>query len=143
MLVGPLAQFSRGAIVEDLVARITETFARNLEARLIGDVAADDFSAQRPFEAGSLVRQVIWARLKAIAGGHVRPPGTLKHRRAPLDLEFRKRVRREQLFRFVQSVDQSLLLGIAHERLDIAPIGVEALGPEIPAKHFNRLLQGR
>jgi carbon-monoxide dehydrogenase small subunit len=68
LLVGPLAQFSRAAIVEDLVARLTETFARNLEARLIGNVAAD-CSAQRPFEAGSLVRRVIWARLKAIAGG--------------------------------------------------------------------------
>ena len=69
LLVGPLAQFGRGAIVEDLVARITEAFARNLEARLVGDVAADDLSTQRPFEAGSLVRHVIWARLKAMAGG--------------------------------------------------------------------------
>ena len=69
LLVGPLAQFSRGAIVEDLVARITEAFARNLEARLVGNVAADDLSTQRPFEAGSLVRHVIWARLKAMAGG--------------------------------------------------------------------------
>jgi hypothetical protein len=69
LLVGPLALFSRGAIVEDLVARITEAFARNLEARLVGNVAADDLSTQRPFEAGSLVRHVIWARLKAMAGG--------------------------------------------------------------------------
>jgi aerobic carbon-monoxide dehydrogenase small subunit len=63
LLVGPLAQFGRSSIVEGLVARITETFARNLEARLSGAAAADGQSA--PLEAGSLIWQVILARLKA------------------------------------------------------------------------------
>ena len=62
LLVGPLAQFGRSSIVEDLVARITAVFARNLEARLSGTAAADGESA--PLEAGSLIWQVIIARLK-------------------------------------------------------------------------------
>jgi aerobic carbon-monoxide dehydrogenase small subunit len=66
LLVGPLAQFGRGAIIEDLLARITETFARNLEARLTGAVAADDSSVQAPLDAGSLVGQIIWARVKTM-----------------------------------------------------------------------------
>ncbi len=65
LLVGPLAQFGRGAIVEDLVARLTETFARNLEARLTG-TATGDLSAEAPLQMGSLVGQVIWARLKYV-----------------------------------------------------------------------------
>jgi len=65
LLVGPLAQFGRGAIVEDLVARLTETFARNLEARLTG-TATGDSSAEAPLQMGSLVGQVIWARLKYV-----------------------------------------------------------------------------
>jgi carbon-monoxide dehydrogenase small subunit len=69
LLIGPLAQFGRSGIVEDLVARITEAFARNLEARLTGAVSADDQSVQAPLEAGALFRQVIWARLKAMFGG--------------------------------------------------------------------------
>src|SRR6185312_4294686 len=65
LVVGPLAQFGRGAIVEDLVARLTETFARNLEARLTG-TATGDSSAEAPLQMGSLVGQVIWARLKYV-----------------------------------------------------------------------------
>ena len=64
LLVGPLAQFRRSSIVEDLVARITAAFARNLEVRLSGAAAADDQGA--PLEAGSLIWQVIMARLKAL-----------------------------------------------------------------------------
>ena len=33
LLTGPLAQFSRGGIVEDLAARLTHMFAANLERR--------------------------------------------------------------------------------------------------------------
>ena len=33
-LTGPLAQFGRSAIVQEIAARMTETFARNLQARL-------------------------------------------------------------------------------------------------------------
>ncbi len=68
LLVGPLAQFGRSGIVEDLVARITEAFARNLEARLTGTILADDQSNQTPLEAGTLFQQVVWARLKAMVG---------------------------------------------------------------------------
>ncbi len=66
LLVGPLAQFGRSSIVEDLVARITQTFARNLEAHLSGAAPADGQSVQAPLEAGSLIWQVIMARLKAL-----------------------------------------------------------------------------
>jgi aerobic carbon-monoxide dehydrogenase small subunit len=64
LLVGPLAQFGRGGIVEDLVARITNTFARNLEARLAGTAPLDS-SAQFPLQIGSLISDFIWARLKS------------------------------------------------------------------------------
>ena len=63
LLLGPLAQFNRGAIVEDLVARITDLFARNLEARLAG---SDLPQAQAALQGGSLLRQVILGRLKAV-----------------------------------------------------------------------------
>ena len=66
LLVGPLAQFGRSGIVEDLVARITEAFAHNLEARLTGAVSVDGQSVQAPLKVGTLFRQVIWARLKAM-----------------------------------------------------------------------------
>jgi aerobic carbon-monoxide dehydrogenase small subunit len=65
LLVGPLAQFGRGAIVEDLVARLTQTFARNLEARLTGAIT-DDSSTNAPLQMGSLVRHVVWARIKYV-----------------------------------------------------------------------------
>ena len=64
LLVGPLAQFGRSSIVEDLVARITAAFARNLEIRLSGAAAVNGQGA--PLEAGSLIWQVIMARLKAL-----------------------------------------------------------------------------
>ncbi|HEX5326559.1 MAG TPA: SRPBCC family protein [Acetobacteraceae bacterium] len=38
-LTGTLAQFSRGAIVQELAQRLTTEFARNLEARLAADSA--------------------------------------------------------------------------------------------------------
>ena len=63
LLAGPLAQFGRSSIVEDLVARITAVFARNLEARLSGAPAV--YTESAPLEAGSLLWQVIMARLKA------------------------------------------------------------------------------
>jgi carbon-monoxide dehydrogenase small subunit len=66
LLVGPLAQFGRGGIVEDLVARITEAFARNLEARLTGAAPHDDELVLAPLRAGALFRQVVLARLKAL-----------------------------------------------------------------------------
>ena len=61
LLSGALAQFGRSGIVEDLVARITETFARNIEANLSG--AASPLQPVRPLDAGSL----FWAFVKARA----------------------------------------------------------------------------
>jgi len=65
-LAGPLAQFSRGAIVRDLVSRLAAAFAQNLEARLSGR----DTGAAQPaaLDAGSLVLSVIWDRIKALFG---------------------------------------------------------------------------
>ena len=63
LLAGPLAQFGRTGIVEDLVARMTERFAANLEARLSGDVAAGD---NKPLEAASLFWSVVAARVRKL-----------------------------------------------------------------------------
>jgi carbon-monoxide dehydrogenase small subunit len=66
LLVGPLAQFSRSGIVQDLVARITLIFSGNVEARLSGAAPAGDQGAQAPLAAGALLRQVISTRAKAL-----------------------------------------------------------------------------
>src|SRR5262249_41566091 len=42
LLLGPLAQFGRSAIVSDLAARIGDMFARNLERRMAGSPDARD-----------------------------------------------------------------------------------------------------
>jgi aerobic carbon-monoxide dehydrogenase small subunit len=65
-LAGPLAQFSRAGIVDDLVARIVEAFARNLEASLTGREAEFEARANAPLQAGALLRQVLMARLRAV-----------------------------------------------------------------------------
>jgi carbon-monoxide dehydrogenase small subunit len=65
-LAGPLAQFGRGGIVEDLAARITAEFARNLEARLGGGEDAAPTTAAE-IEAGSLLFSVLWTRVKTLA----------------------------------------------------------------------------
>ena len=64
LLLGPLAQFGRSTIVNDLAARISDIFARNLERRLVGSPDAMD-EATGPIQAGSLLRAVIVARVKA------------------------------------------------------------------------------
>jgi len=63
LLLGPLAQFGRSAIVSDLAARISGMFARNLERRLAGSSDAMD-EATGPIQAGSLLRAIIVARVK-------------------------------------------------------------------------------
>lgn len=62
-LAGPLAQFSRGAIVRDLVSRLAGAFAQNLEARLSGREIGEQPAA---LDAGSLVFSVFWGRIKAL-----------------------------------------------------------------------------
>ena len=66
LLAGPLAQFGRSGIVQDLVSRLAQAFARNLEARLTGSVSELEVQTSAPLAAGSLLRQVLVARLKAV-----------------------------------------------------------------------------
>jgi aerobic carbon-monoxide dehydrogenase small subunit len=68
-LTGPLAQFGRSAIVQEIAARMTETFARNLHARLDhGDSGTGAAEAPAPaaLDAGSLVFSVLWDRLRTV-----------------------------------------------------------------------------
>lgn len=62
-LAGPLAQFSRGALVRDLVGRLASAFAHNLEARLSG---RETPAQPQALDAGSLVFTVIGARIRAL-----------------------------------------------------------------------------
>jgi carbon-monoxide dehydrogenase small subunit len=62
-LLGPLAQFGRSAIVNDLATRLTDMFVRNLERRMAGSSGATD-DATAPIAAGSLLGAVIAARVK-------------------------------------------------------------------------------
>jgi carbon-monoxide dehydrogenase small subunit len=61
LLLGPLAQFGRSAIVADLAARISEIFARNLERRLTG---LPDATEEKAIPAASLLGAVIAERIK-------------------------------------------------------------------------------
>jgi len=66
-LTGPLAQFSRSSIVQDIAKRMTTAFARNLQARLDQDdnVASAERAAPVPeLDAGSLIFSVLWDRIK-------------------------------------------------------------------------------
>ena len=74
-LAGPLAQFGRGGIVNDLAARLTAEFANNLEARLdsaaaapAGEAAPEAAPAEPApapeLDAGALVFSVVWRRIK-------------------------------------------------------------------------------
>ena len=63
LLLSPLAQFGRSAIVSDLAARISDMFARNLERQLAGLPPAADQS-MRALAAGSLLAVVIVGRMK-------------------------------------------------------------------------------
>jgi carbon-monoxide dehydrogenase small subunit len=65
LLLGPLAQFGRSAIVSDLAARIGDMFARNLERRMAGSPDAMD-ETTAPIPAGALLRAVIAARVKKV-----------------------------------------------------------------------------
>ena len=63
-LNGPLAQFARGAVVQEFAAAIGKTFAANLEARLTGGEIAN----QRRMRAGWLVIRMLWRRVMALFG---------------------------------------------------------------------------
>jgi carbon-monoxide dehydrogenase small subunit len=63
LLVGPLAQFGRSAIVNDLATRLSDMFVRNLERRMAGSSGAID-DETTPIAAGRLLGAVIAARMR-------------------------------------------------------------------------------
>jgi carbon-monoxide dehydrogenase small subunit len=65
LLAGPLAQFGRSGIVDDLAKRIIASFAKNLELKLSGHGGEE---MQKSFEAGSLVQDLILDRVRRILG---------------------------------------------------------------------------
>jgi carbon-monoxide dehydrogenase small subunit len=65
-LQGPLAQFSRSGLAQELGRRILGSFAANLNTRLTGG-AAPTVAAE--LSAGRLLWQTLWARIKALFGG--------------------------------------------------------------------------
>jgi len=62
VLQGPLAQFSRGAVVDAFAEELAQQVARNLEARLRGAPAPEP----APLRAGALLWRVIRARLRRL-----------------------------------------------------------------------------
>lgn len=82
-LSGQLAQFSRPGIVNDLAARMTEAFARNVEARLAAETGARETAGAgpdvgkadprapeapeaAPLNLGGLLLSVLWARIRGV-----------------------------------------------------------------------------
>jgi aerobic carbon-monoxide dehydrogenase small subunit len=63
-LSGMLAQFGRAGIVKDVAGRLTESFAKNLEARLSGHTQNVESSGPG-LDAGSLVVSILAEKLKA------------------------------------------------------------------------------
>ncbi|MGN6462510.1 MAG: SRPBCC family protein [Pseudolabrys sp.] len=70
-LAGPLAQFGKGGIIQEIANRITAEFIKNFEARLASASAPDQSSATaapsapQALDAGNLVWSVIAARIRA------------------------------------------------------------------------------
>ena len=70
-LAGPLAQFSKGGIIQEIANRITAEFIKNFEARLSAASAPDQSPARaaapapQALDAGNLVWSVIAARIRA------------------------------------------------------------------------------
>jgi aerobic carbon-monoxide dehydrogenase small subunit len=64
-LTGPLAQFSRSGIVNDLAERLTTAFARNVETRLGGSAdSSSAATAPSELDAGTLILSVIRTRIR-------------------------------------------------------------------------------
>jgi len=73
-LAGPLAQFGKGAIVQEIANRITAAFVANFEARLAAATDADAATSPSPqvpqsLDAGGLLWAVLRARLHAFLRG--------------------------------------------------------------------------
>ena len=62
-LTGPLAQFSRSDLVDDVASRIVAAFARNVEARLSGNTFGANAAE---LDAGKLFLGVIAGRIRAL-----------------------------------------------------------------------------
>jgi carbon-monoxide dehydrogenase small subunit len=65
-LTGPLAQFSRSDIVQNIANRIVGTFAQNVDAQLSGK--ADTVSTPAELDAGNLFASAIFGRIKGLLG---------------------------------------------------------------------------
>jgi uncharacterized protein len=67
-LTGTLAQFSRGGLVRDLAAAMTEQFAANLSARLQAQPAAqvETPPPAAPLDAGGLLKTLLLARCRRL-----------------------------------------------------------------------------
>lgn len=75
---GPLAQFSRGAIVQDIAASITKMFVKNLENMLSATAAGDSAQAEtappapdntvQSINLFSLIMSVLWRKIAGIFG---------------------------------------------------------------------------
>jgi hypothetical protein len=59
----PLAQFARGAVVQEFSARIGTTFATNIEARLSGSPVPTERSRS---VGTTLMLRALWRRLRAV-----------------------------------------------------------------------------
>ncbi len=65
-LTGPLAQFGRSGLVQDIAKRMTAAFAQNVEARLGENPAGFPSPPAAQLNAGSLVLAAAWARIKTV-----------------------------------------------------------------------------
>jgi uncharacterized protein len=63
-LAGALAQFGKGAVIQEIAGRITRSFADNLGARL-AEVRPDATPAAAPMDAGRMVWSVLGAKVLA------------------------------------------------------------------------------
>jgi hypothetical protein len=76
-LAGPLAQFSKGPIVQEIANRITEAFVANFESRLAAAASGQDAAAasralaqqQESLDAGGLLWVVLRDRLRSFIRG--------------------------------------------------------------------------
>ena len=74
LLTGPLAQFSRGGLVEQVAARLTQMFAGNLERQMAGEGRTRS-DGGKALSAGSLIGGALFARLRAWLKRIYRKPG--------------------------------------------------------------------
>ena len=72
-LTGALAQFSRGAIVQELAAALTRDFSANLRARIAASQTLNNATTEQapvapaeaqPLNAGRLIWRAVGARLR-------------------------------------------------------------------------------